>query len=110
MHRMRALLLATVALFTSPALACDYPDEGNMPLRRAVTRVQMLPETLAWHRERIEAKEAVQYRLLLHHQSNFQGKCYWAVEALSAGELWRRFFVTPDGKRVRRAGAAPAPG
>ena len=38
-------LLAALAL---PALACEMPDEGNMPMRRAVTRVQMLKEVDAW--------------------------------------------------------------
>src|SRR5262245_48800397 len=30
------------------AYACSYPDEGNMPLRRAVTRIETLPEVDAW--------------------------------------------------------------
>ena len=37
--------LLAVAL---PGFACEFPDEGATPLRRAVTRVEMLPEVHAW--------------------------------------------------------------
>jgi hypothetical protein len=90
-----------------PALACDYPDEGNMPLRRALTRVQMLPETEAWKRERLDVGDAVQFRLLLEETVTLQKRCYWIVEALGAGKVWRRFYVSPDGKRVLREKAEP---
>ena len=49
----------------APALACDYPDEGNMPLRRAVAKVRYLPETEAWAAEMHKAGTAVQYALRL---------------------------------------------
>lgn len=85
-----------------PALACEYPDEGNMPLRRALTRVQMLPETEAWKRERLDAGDALQFRLLLEETITVEKRCYWTVEALAGGKVWRRFYVSPDGKSVRR--------
>src|SRR5262245_44446835 len=37
-----------ILLFCAPALACEYPDEGNLPLRRAVSKVKYLPDTEAW--------------------------------------------------------------
>lgn len=97
-HFFGALLLFGVL----PALACPYPDEGTMPLRRALTRVQMLPEALAWERERREAGELVQYRLLLEQEKRVRGRCYWTVEALAGGEVWKRFYVTPDGRSILR--------
>lgn len=100
-HLFGALLLCVAP----PVLGCAYPDEGNMPLRRALTRVQMLPETVAWERERRDAGELVQYRLLLKNEKRLKGRCYWTVEALAAGEVWKRFYVTPDGRAVLRQGA-----
>jgi hypothetical protein len=79
---------------------CNYPDEGTMPLRRALTRVQMLPETEAWERARREAGDAVQYRLFLEKFVFLRNKCHWTVEALADGKVWRRFYVSPDGKSV----------
>jgi hypothetical protein len=99
MHRFGASLL----MASSMALACEVPDEGNMPLRRALTRVQMLPETVQWELARREDNVLVQYRLLLHEQRRIGGKCYWTVEALAGGEIWKRFLVTPDGKSVLKA-------
>lgn len=90
-----------------PAFACDYPDEGNMPLRRALTRVQMLPEAETWLRERRDAGDAVQFRLLLEEPVVLKKRCYWTVEALAEGRLWRRFYVSPDGKSVLREKAGP---
>ena len=28
------------------------------------------------------------------------GRCYWPVEVRADGKLWRRFLVSPDGKRL----------
>src|SRR5258708_13021877 len=55
------------ALFVFPlvALACDYPDEGNMPLRRAVTKVKLLPQTEAWAPSIHKASAVLQYALSL---------------------------------------------
>ena len=71
-----------------------------MPLRRALTRVQMLPETETWLRERKEAGEPVQFRLLLEKEAWFNRQCHWTVEAVAKDEVWRRFYVSPDGKSV----------
>ena len=90
-------LLAALAL---PALACEMPDEGNMPMRRAVTKVQMLSEVEAWaaHMRRTQAN--VQYLVRLDAPVHQDGTCYWPVEVRADGKLWRRYLVTPDGKKV----------
>ena len=80
--------------------ACDYPDEGTMPLHRAVTRVKLRPEAEAWARAWLEQKVVVQYALLLDRPTTIAGRCYWTVEARAEGRVWRRFYVTPDGKRL----------
>jgi hypothetical protein len=95
-----------------PAWACEYPDEGNMPLRRAVARVKFLPETEAWAASMREAGAVVHYALLLEEPRRENGRCYWPVEIRAGATLWRRFYVTPDGRgllaetadRPRRAG------
>jgi len=103
-HHARALFLGVLALSLSvpalPAAACPYPDEGNMPLRRALTRVQMLPEMQAWDREHRDAGDSVQYRLDLERTHRVKGKCHWTVEALANGKVWRVFYVSPDGRSV----------
>lgn len=83
-----------------------------MPLRRAVTRVKLLPETEAWAADMHKAGAVVQYALSLDREWHKNGRCYWIVEARAQGDTWRRFYVAPDGKRVlnedgRPAGAAP---
>ena len=85
-------------LFCGAALACDYPDEGNMPLRRAVSKVKYLPETEAWASAMHKTGAVVQYALLLDQPRLEKGRCYWPVEVRAEGRLWRRFYVTPDGK------------
>src|SRR5688572_9300446 len=95
MLRYVALLLAC-----APALACEYPDEGNMPLRRAVAKVKFLPETEAWAASMHEAGAVVQYALRLDDPRRENGRCYWPIEVRAEGKLWRRFYVTPDGKRL----------
>ncbi len=78
--------------------ACPYPDEGTMPLHRAVTRVKLLPETEAWSKAARKEGGVVQYVLLLETTIRSGGRCYWTVEARGAqGNLWRRFYVTPKG-------------
>jgi hypothetical protein len=88
--------LLAAALFSSESAACVYPDEGTMPLHRAVTRVKLLPETEAWAR----TERNVQYALLLERTRESKRLCYWTVEVRADGRLWRRFYVTPDGKRM----------
>jgi hypothetical protein len=95
--KLLPLLLAAVSL---AAPACDYPDQGNLPLRRAVTRVKLLPETEAWAAGVHEAGGVVQYALLLEQPKLDKGRCYWTVEVRAAGQLWRRFYVSPDGKAL----------
>jgi len=92
-----------VCLFSArPALACDYPDEGNMPLRRAVTKVRMLPEIEAWSAAVQRAGAAVQYALLLEQTQHSGGRCYWTIEVRADGKTWRTFYVSPDGKLLRQ--------
>ena len=105
MHR-----IGIVALFwcATTAQACGYPDEGNMPLRRAVTKVKLLPETEAWSAYIHKTGAIVQYALLLEQPITHAGRCYWTVEAIAEGKVWRRFYVTPDGKRVLDEDKKPA--
>jgi hypothetical protein len=86
-----------LALFCSESAACAYPDEGTMPLHRAVTRVKYLPETETWAKEQ---RGMVQYALFLDRTRQSRGRCYWTVEVRAEGKVWRRFYVTPDGKSV----------
>ena len=89
--------LLAAALFSSESAACVYPDEGTMPLHRAVTRVKYLPETESWAKAQ---KSVVQYALFLEETRQARGRCYWTVEVRSEGKVWRRFYITPDGKSV----------
>jgi hypothetical protein len=94
---------AALVAFAGHALAdCRYPDEGTMPLHRAVTRVKLLPETEAWASAEHKQGVVVQYALFLDRPHAARGRCYWTVEARADGRLWRRFFVTPDGKSLVR--------
>src|SRR4030081_1962092 len=96
----RKLLIALLAALPGAAQGCDYPDEGNMPLRRAVTKVKLLPQTEAWAASMHKAGVVVQYALSLDRDWHRDGRCYWTVEARAEGATWRRFYVTPDGRRV----------
>ena len=91
-----------------PAFACDYPDEGNLPLRRAVSKVKYLPDTQAWASAMHESGAVVQYVLRLDQPHRERGRCYWPLELRARGVLWRRYYVSPDGKSVLRP-AAGAP-
>src|SRR5688572_2415495 len=92
-----AIALAAVSLGAS---ACEYPDEGTMPVCRAVTGVKLLPETETWAAAQHKAGAMVQYALYLDREWHRQGRCYWTVEARAQGTTWRRFYVSPDGKSV----------
>jgi hypothetical protein len=92
-----------------PAFACDYPDEGNLPLRRAVSKVKYLPETQAWASAMHESGAVAQYALLLDAPHRSHGRCYWPVEVRSGDTLWRRYYVSPDGKGVLRPAAEAPP-
>jgi hypothetical protein len=106
---IRSLVALLVAFLSVPlgALACDYPDEGNMPLRRAVTRVKLLPETEAWAAAVHKTGAVVQYALSLDREWHQGGRCYWTVEARAEGSTWRRFYVSPDGKSVLSESGRP---
>lgn len=92
--------ILTLLLACSPAFACDYPDEGGMPLRRAVTKVQMLSDVDAWALAMRRNGVHVQYLVRLDAPVRENGRCYWPVEVRAEGKLWRSFLVTPDGKSV----------
>ena len=77
--------LVALLVFPLAALACDYPDEGNMPLHRAVTKVKLLPETEAWATALHRTGEVVQYALSLDREWHRSGRCYWTVEARAEG-------------------------
>ena len=84
-----------------PGFACEFPDEGNMPLRRAVTRVEMRPEVHAWTVDLYEKGAARPQFVVRLDQPVRKGKrCFWPVEVRAQGELWRRYLVTPDGRMV----------
>jgi len=85
---------------SSPAFACDYSGDSTLAMQRALAKVQQLPETQAWQTEKRKAREAVQFRLLAEKEAYFNRKCHWTIEALAKGELWRRFYVSPDGESV----------
>jgi hypothetical protein len=87
-------------LVCCPAFACDYPDEGNMPLRRAVSKVKFLPETEAWAAAMHKTGAVVQYALLLDEPRHERGRCYWPVDVRAEGKLWRRYYVSPDGRKL----------
>ena len=89
-----------------PVSACNYPDdEGNLPLRRAVSKVKYLADTQAWASAVHESGAVVQYALLLDQPRHERGRCYWPVEVRARGLLWRRYFVSPDGKHLLRPAA-----
>lgn len=71
-----------------------------MPLRRAVTRIEMLPEVDAWARAMQKDRVTVQYLVLLDEPVLRAGRCYWTVEVRAEGKLWRRYLITPDGKSI----------
>jgi hypothetical protein len=92
---MKAAIIGVLALAAAPTFACEYPDEGGMPLRRAVTKVRMLPEEEAMSRS-----TTLQYLVKLDEPVRMKGRCYWPVEVRAEGHLWRRYLVSPDGKNI----------
>lgn len=105
MNNLKLLVTLGAFLACLPDVAasrCEFPDEGNMPLRRAVTRVEMLPEVHAWARTMVETGVKTQYVVLLDQPVREGGRCYWPVEVRGDGKLWRRYLVSPDGKKVLR--------
>ncbi len=72
-----------------------------MPLRRAVTKVQLLPEVDTWAGAMWRNRVTVQYLVRVDEPVRDGARCYWPVEVRADGKLWRRFLVSPDGKSVR---------
>jgi hypothetical protein len=93
-----------VAALAGPAAACEMPDEGNMPMRRAVGRVERLTEVEAWAAHMRRDKVNVQYVVRLDEPVYKEGRgavtCYWPVEVRADGKLWRRYLITPDGRKL----------
>jgi len=79
-----------------------------MPLRRAVGRVEMRPEVDAWEKAVRREGAVTQVIVMVGESVRRAGRCYWPVEVRAGGRLWRRYLVTPDGKRVIDAGGPPA--
>ena len=84
-----------IALAGAP---CAYPDEGTLPLARAVRQVRLHPDIEAWSRDMRDKGEAVQYALLLDEPLWSGGRCYWTVEVRLGDRILKKFFVTPEGK------------
>ena len=49
-----------------------------------------------------EAGAVVYYALRLDAPTRIRGGCYWLVEVHAGKQLWRRFYVTPDGTRIQK--------
>jgi hypothetical protein len=90
-------VLAGIAL---PVLACEVPDEGDMPWRRAVAKVKYRAETEAWAGQMARDRILVKYVVLIDAPKRLGGRCYWPVEVRAEDRLWKRFLVTPDGQKV----------
>jgi hypothetical protein len=71
-----------------------------MPLRRAVTRIDLLPETIAWSAAERRNGAVVHFAILLEETLSAGGRCHWTVEARSGERVWQRFYITPDGKNL----------
>jgi hypothetical protein len=89
-----------LAALAGPAGACEMPDEGNMPMRRAVGRVERQADVEAWAAHMRRSKVNVQYVVRLDQPVYQDGRCYWPVEVRADGELWRRYLITPDGRKL----------
>ncbi len=95
-------LLATAALATAPALACELPEESaSTPWRHVIAKVKYLPETEAMAELQSRDRNTVQYVVSLDEPKRLGGRCFWPVEVRVDGRLWKRFLVTPDGSALR---------
>jgi hypothetical protein len=108
MTRSLAALLFAALPAALPVHACAIPDEGNAPLHRMVSRVKYLPETEAW-RASLPAGAIASYLVSLDAPFKISGRCYWPVEARTAGARWNLFYVSADGRRVLVARHAGRP-
>jgi hypothetical protein len=102
-------LLAALCVVSLHAFPCPFPDEGNMPLRRAVTRVDLLPETIAWSTAERRDGVIVHFAVLLEETISANGRCHWTLEARAGERVWQRFYITPDGKSLLVQGVSGAP-
>jgi hypothetical protein len=98
---VREIIGCVIAALAAPALSCEMPDEGGMPLRRAVGRIENLSEVSEWAREMIRTGVKTQYVVRLDEPVHRSGRCYWPVEVRGDGKLWRRYLISPDGKSIR---------
>lgn len=64
-----------------------------------VARVKYLPETGAWQAT-LPAGAVASFLLAVDAPIKFAGRCYWPVEARTAGARWNLFYVSADGKRM----------
>jgi hypothetical protein len=97
--------LIAAALIAAPAaplaaLACDVPDEGDTPWRRALAKVRNQPSTEAMVQMQPD-RSLLRYVLSIDEPRRLAGRCWWPVEVRVDGRLWKRFLVTPDGALVR---------
>ena len=104
LRKARFCQIAAITLASAFALplaaACEVPDDGSSPLRRAVSRIKYLPETARWQRA-LPAGAIAQFVLLVDSPRTIRGRCYWPVEVRSSGELWKRFLVSASGRVIR---------
>jgi hypothetical protein len=90
-----------VLVSATPAFCCEYPDQGTMPLHRAVKRVELIPAVVEWTNMERDAGRVVSFIVQLDQPVRIGRKCLWTVDVSSAGKLWERFYVSPDGRSVR---------
>jgi len=102
LQRSAAIALLAVSCAAHGA-DCRVPDDGSMPLRRAVMKVKVLAETEAWERAAMKTT-AVRYVLSIDTPLQHGRRCYWPVEARAGEQVWNTFYVTPLGDRVLVAG------
>ena len=86
---------------SAAGLACEYSEQGTMPLHRAAKKAELVPEVDEWSIKTRAGGALVQYVVLLDRPIRVAGRCYWTVEVSANGKLWQRFYVTPDGTGVR---------
>jgi hypothetical protein len=94
-----ALLFGTLACWSAQALACSSVDQKSMVYRKAVKKVQALPEFKAWQ-QYIEAHPPARIALDIQpavQQVRIEGECYTPVTLYSDEEThfhrWNTFFV-----------------
>ena len=74
---------------------------GDGVARQENIALTLFPMSLA---TRGSGKVGEMTKLLLDESRTIGGRCYWTVEARAAGSVWRRYYVTPDGRKVLSAG------